>query len=114
MELLLLSDEGLAVLVPIVVYWAYCGLHVALGQSIHMDKYRLHPSTHEDTKNYVSKRQVISNVLKQELVQVTVVAMVFKVLRVHKINIALHACMIRYLLTYFKCSHPLDFLQMNP
>jgi sphinganine C4-monooxygenase len=78
---LLLSDEGLAVLVPIVVYWAYCGLHATLGQSMYMNKYRLHPSTHEDSKNHVSKRQVISNVLKQQLVQVAMVTMVmmFKV-----------------------------------
>ncbi|KAJ1287992.1 hypothetical protein BS78_02G054000 [Paspalum vaginatum] len=75
---LLLSDEALAVVVPIVVYWAYCGLHVALGQSIYMDKYRLHPSTHEDSKNFVSKRQVISNVLKQQLVQLVMAAMVVK------------------------------------
>jgi sphinganine C4-monooxygenase len=73
---LLLSDEGLAVLVPIVVYWAYCGLHATLGQSMYMlDNYRLHPSTHEDSKNHVSKRQVISNVLKQQLMQVAMVAM---------------------------------------
>ncbi|KAJ1276599.1 hypothetical protein BS78_05G227000 [Paspalum vaginatum] len=52
---LLLSDEALAVVVPIVVYWAYCGLH---------------------TENFVSKRQAISNVLKQQLVMA---AMVFKV-----------------------------------
>ncbi|KAJ1278503.1 hypothetical protein BS78_04G084400 [Paspalum vaginatum] len=75
---LLLSDEALAVVVPIVVYWAYCGLHVTLGQSIYMHKYRLHPSTHEDSKNFVSKRQVISNVLKQQLVQLAMAAMVFK------------------------------------
>lgn len=81
MEQLLLSDEGLAVVVPILVYWVYCGLHVVLGQSMtmYMDRYRLHPSAHEDSKNYVSKRQVIGNVLKQQLVQVTIVAMVFKV-----------------------------------
>ncbi|PWZ18430.1 Sphinganine C4-monooxygenase 2 [Zea mays] len=78
MEQLLLSDEGLAVVVPILVYWVYCGLHVVLGQSMYMDRYRLHPSAHEDSKNYVSKRQVIGNVLKQQLVQVTIVAMVFK------------------------------------
>ncbi|KAJ1277510.1 hypothetical protein BS78_04G009600 [Paspalum vaginatum] len=75
---LLLCDEALAVVVPIVVYWAYCGLHVALGQSMYMDKYRLHPSTHEDSKNYVSKRQVITTVLKQQLVQLVMAAMVFK------------------------------------
>ncbi|KAJ1278489.1 hypothetical protein BS78_04G083600 [Paspalum vaginatum] len=72
---LLLSDEALAVVVPIVVYWAYRGLHVALGQSIYMDKYRLHPSSHEDSKNFVSKRRVISNILKQ---QPAMDAMVFK------------------------------------
>ena len=81
MELLLLSDEVLAVVVPIVVYWAYCGLHAMLGQSRYLTKYRLHPSSHEDSKNHVSKRQVISNVLTLQIVQVATVTMVmmFKV-----------------------------------
>ena len=48
---------------------------------MYMDRYRLHPSSHEDSKNRVSKRQVISNVLKQQLLQVAMVTMVmmFKV-----------------------------------
>jgi sphinganine C4-monooxygenase len=88
---LLLSDEGLAVIVPIVVYWAYCGLHATLGQSTYMDRYRLHPSTHEDSKNHVSKRQVISNVLKQQLVQVAMVTVVMMSKQVYSRSMCMHA-----------------------
>ncbi|KQK20158.1 hypothetical protein BRADI_1g52713v3 [Brachypodium distachyon] len=70
------SDEALAVVVPILLCWAYCGLHVALGQSIYMDKYRLHPSAHQDSKNYVSKREVLETALKQQLVQLAMAALV--------------------------------------
>ena len=98
---LLLSDEVLAVLVPIVVYWAYCGLHATLGQSMYMDKYRLHPSTHEDSKNHVSKRQVISNVLKQQLVQVAMVAMVM-MFKVRASSI--YACMLKIIITALRAS----------
>ena len=34
------SDEALAIFVPILVYWVYSGMYMALGKS--MDKYRLH------------------------------------------------------------------------
>ena len=98
---LLLSDEALAVLVPIVVYWAYCGLHATLGQSMYMDKYRLHPSTHEDSKNHVSKRQVISNVLKQQLVQVAMVAMVM-MFKVRASSI--YACMLKIIITALRAA----------
>ena len=73
----LFSDEALAIVVPILVYWAYSGMYMALGQS--MDKYRLHPRKEEDSKNLVSKRDVVMGVLLQQLVQAAVAAAVFTV-----------------------------------
>ena len=73
----LFSDEALAIVVPILVYWVYSGMYMALGQS--MDKYRLHPRKQEDSKNLVSKRDVVMGVLLQQLVQAAVAAAVFTV-----------------------------------
>lgn len=67
-----LSDEALAIFVPILVYWVYSGMYMALGQS--MDRYRLHPRKEEDSKNLVSKREVVKGVLLQQLVQAGVAA----------------------------------------
>jgi sphinganine C4-monooxygenase len=72
-----ISDEALAIFVPILVYWVYSGMYMALGQS--MDRYRLHPRKEEDSKNLVSKREVIKGVLLQQLVQAGVAAVVFTV-----------------------------------
>ncbi|KAK3132323.1 hypothetical protein QOZ80_6AG0519510 [Eleusine coracana subsp. coracana] len=69
------SDEMLAIFVPIVVYWVYSAMYMALGHS--MDKYRLHSRSEEDSKNLVSKRDVIKGVLLQQLVQAAVGAVVF-------------------------------------
>lgn len=74
-----LSDEALAIVVPIVVYWLYSGLYMALGHSISMDKYRLHSKEEEDAKNLVSKRDVVTGVLLQQLVQAAVAAATFTV-----------------------------------
>ncbi|TVU11368.1 hypothetical protein EJB05_44952, partial [Eragrostis curvula] len=77
------SDEALAVVVPIVVYWVYSAMYLAVPQS--MDKYRLHSRREEDRKNFVSKRDVIKGVLSQQLVQAVFVAVVLAVR-----NICLH------------------------
>ncbi|CAN6195246.1 unnamed protein product [Urochloa humidicola] len=69
------SDEALAIIVPILVYWVYSAVYMALGQS--MDKYRLHPRKEEDSKNLVSKRDVVMGVLLQQLVQAAVAAVIF-------------------------------------
>ncbi|KAK2630834.1 hypothetical protein QOZ80_UnG0724660 [Eleusine coracana subsp. coracana] len=73
------SDEILAIFVPIVVYWVYSAMYMALGHS--MDKYRLHSRSEEDSKNLVSKSEVIKGVLLQQLVQAAVAAVVFTVTR---------------------------------
>ncbi|CAL5038366.1 unnamed protein product [Urochloa decumbens] len=71
----LFSDEALAIVVPILVYWVYSAMYVALGHS--MDKYRLHPRKEEDSKNLVSKRDVVMSVLLQQLVQAAVATVIF-------------------------------------
>ncbi|KAK3129103.1 hypothetical protein QOZ80_6BG0471590 [Eleusine coracana subsp. coracana] len=73
------SYEILAIFVPIVVYWVYSAMYMALGHS--MDKYRLHSRSEEDSKNLVSKSEVIKGVLLQQLVQAAVAAVVFTVTR---------------------------------
>ncbi|XVE85873.1 hypothetical protein DITRI_Ditri17bG0126300 [Diplodiscus trichospermus] len=64
-----LSDEIMGALMPIVVYWVYAGMYMALGSSC--DKYRLH-SKEEDEKNLVSKGTVVKGVLLQQFLQVSV------------------------------------------
>uniref|UniRef100_M8C1G6 Fatty acid hydroxylase domain-containing protein n=1 Tax=Aegilops tauschii TaxID=37682 RepID=M8C1G6_AEGTA len=74
MEMPRVSEETVAAVVPIAVYWAYAGVHTALGQSRLMDKYRLNTKDEEDRKNMVSKRAVILNVLMQHLMQLAALA----------------------------------------
>lgn len=74
-----LSDEALAIFVPIAVYWVYSAMYMALGRRQCMDKYRLHPRKEEESKNVVSKRDVVKGVLLQQLVQAAVAAVVFTV-----------------------------------
>jgi hypothetical protein len=52
-----------------VVYWAYSGSYVALGESV--DKYRLHSTAEEESKNIVSRHEVVKVVLFQQLMQAT-------------------------------------------
>ncbi|RWV77549.1 hypothetical protein GW17_00061600 [Ensete ventricosum] len=79
MERFLPSDEILAAVVPVVVYWVYSGVYVMLGS---VDRYRLHSRKDEDVKNLVSKRDVVIGVLLQQLVQVAVAVLTFKVVAV--------------------------------
>ena len=76
MEYSLPSDEILAIVVPILVYWVYSGVYLMLGS---LDNYRLHSRKDEDVKNLVSKLQVVKGVLLQQLVQAAVAFLVFKV-----------------------------------
>ena len=71
------SDEALAIFVPILVYWVYSGMYMVLGKS--MDKYRLHSRKEEDSKNLVSKGEVVKAVLLQQLVQAAIAAVTFMV-----------------------------------
>lgn len=71
-----LSDETLAIIVPILVYWVYSGIYIVLGYA---DSYRLHTKEEEQTKNSVSKGEVARVVLLQQLVQAFVAFFVIKV-----------------------------------
>ncbi|XP_051230666.1 sphinganine C4-monooxygenase 1-like [Lolium perenne] len=67
-------EDAVAAVVPIVVYWAYSGVHMALGHARVIDKYRLNSKDEEDSKNMVSKRAVLANVLMQHAMQLAAVA----------------------------------------
>jgi sphinganine C4-monooxygenase len=71
------SDEALATFVPILVYWVYSCMYMAFGKS--MDNYRLHSRKEEDSKNLVTKREVVKCVLLQQLVQAAVATITFMV-----------------------------------
>ncbi|KAE8778172.1 sphinganine C4-monooxygenase 1-like [Hordeum vulgare] len=77
MAALRFSDEVVAAVVPILVYWTYSDVHTTLGHGRVMAKYRLNTKAEEDSKNTVSKRAVLGNVLMQ-LVAVTVLTLITK------------------------------------
>ncbi|XP_008784885.1 sphinganine C4-monooxygenase 2-like [Phoenix dactylifera] len=72
------SDEVLGIFVPIAVYWIYSGIYMILGS---LEKYRLHSKKDEDTKNLVSKREVVKGVLLQQLLQAAIAFLVFRLSR---------------------------------
>ncbi|KAL3636258.1 Arf guanine nucleotide exchange factor sbh1 [Castilleja foliolosa] len=71
-----LSDEVLGTFAPIIVYWVYSGMYVFMGS---LENYRLHTKKDEDTKNLVSKRDVVKGVLLQQAVQAVVATILFAV-----------------------------------
>jgi sphinganine C4-monooxygenase len=73
-------DDAVSAVAPFVVYWAYSGVHMALGHARVMDKYRLNTKAEEDTKNMVSKRAVLANVLLQHAMQLASVVLITVVL----------------------------------
>jgi sphinganine C4-monooxygenase len=70
------SDELLGTVAPIVVYWLYSGIYVALSS---LEGYRLHSKAEEEEKNLVSKSSVVKGVLLQQLVQAVVAIILFTV-----------------------------------
>ncbi|GMJ13451.1 sphingoid base hydroxylase 2 [Hibiscus trionum] len=70
-----ISDEVLSAVVPNIVYWLYSWMYMALGTC---HNYRLHPKEDQDTKNLVSKKAVIKNVLWQQLRQVISILLMYK------------------------------------
>ncbi|KAM0825694.1 hypothetical protein ACQ4PT_069382 [Festuca glaucescens] len=74
------SDDYVAAVVPILVYWGYSGVHAALGHGHVMDKYRLNTKAEEDSRNTVSKRAVLANVLIQHLMQLLAVTVLTPVI----------------------------------
>ncbi|KAL6635050.1 hypothetical protein ACP70R_027721 [Stipagrostis hirtigluma subsp. patula] len=76
MSHLMPSDELVAVVAPIAVYWLAAGLYTVFGRRA--DKYRLHSREEEDRRNLVPKREVVWVVLLQHLQQAAVAFVVFK------------------------------------
>ena len=70
------SDELLGTVAPIVVYWLYSGIYVALSS---LERYRLHSKAEEEEKNLVSKSAVVKGVLLQQVVQAAVAILLFTV-----------------------------------
>jgi sphinganine C4-monooxygenase len=82
------SDEYVAAVVPILVYWGYSGVHAALGHGHVLDKYRLNTKAEEDSRNTVSKRAVLANVLMQHLMQLVAVILLTPVSKLATANTA--------------------------
>lgn len=61
------SDEVLSVIVPPILYWLSCGFYALI---LPAEKHRLFPKDAEDTKNLVSKSEVIRVVLLNQALQV--------------------------------------------
>ncbi|XVE53248.1 hypothetical protein DITRI_Ditri02bG0188800 [Diplodiscus trichospermus] len=72
-----ISDELLAAFVPTILYWVYCWMYEVLGSVC--EKYRLHPKEEVDRKNLVSKKTVIKGVLWQQVRQIVIVLLLYKV-----------------------------------
>jgi sphinganine C4-monooxygenase len=76
MALIEISDEILGTFVPIAVYWMYSGMYMLMDG---WDEYRLHPKGEENVKNVVSKGAVVKGVLVQQVFQVSISLILFKV-----------------------------------
>ncbi|KAG8498864.1 hypothetical protein CXB51_005685 [Gossypium anomalum] len=74
---LAISDELLAIFVPIVVYWIYSAFYMSFGS---FGNYRLHSKKDEEEKNLVSKAIVIKNVLFQQTIQSTLAIVLYRVI----------------------------------
>ncbi|KAG0534335.1 hypothetical protein BDA96_04G271100 [Sorghum bicolor] len=72
-----MSDEIVAVVAPIAMYWITSCLYAILGRQ----EYRLHSTEEEEMKNLVPKREVIRVVLLQHLTQAAIAFAVFTVRR---------------------------------
>jgi sphinganine C4-monooxygenase len=70
-----MSDEIVAVVAPIAMYWITSCLYAILGRQ----EYRLHSTEEEEMKNLVPKREVIRVVLLQHLTQAAIAFAVFTV-----------------------------------
>ncbi|KAF9978380.1 hypothetical protein BGZ65_007018, partial [Modicella reniformis] len=65
-----ISDQSLALLLPVIVYWAYSLLFhwISLQEFPWLEKYRIHDKE-EETRNRVSLPDVIKAVIIQQILQ---------------------------------------------
>lgn len=68
-----ISDQSLALLLPVIVYWVYSlAFHwISLKEFSWFEKYRIHDKE-EETRNRVSLPEVIKAVIIQQLLQVSI------------------------------------------
>lgn len=62
-------DYCLSTFVPILVYWIFDGVYTLLGK---VDNYRLHTTEEVDLKNFVTRKQVYTGAVLQQICQATV------------------------------------------
>lgn len=98
MEFQLGAEELVLLLAPAVAYWLYSGVYVVFGRTEAAAKYRLHSRKEEETKNLVSKKDVVKGVLLQHALQAAISFVVLKVYplifdsNVH-LKIKMHFCL---------------------
>lgn len=64
------SEELLATLVPIAVYWIYSGMYVMFESRF--EKYKLHSKKEEEEKNLVSRKEVFKAVLCHQVMSIAI------------------------------------------
>ncbi|SCU87894.1 LADA_0E06854g1_1 [Lachancea dasiensis] len=73
-----LSDGQLALALPVVAYWAFSMVFHTIDTWHLAEKFRIHPSEEVQTRNRVSRKEVLSEVLLQHVIQsVTGAAMLY-------------------------------------
>ncbi|XBH76790.1 sphinganine C4-monooxygenase 1-like [Triticum dicoccoides] len=73
------SEEVVAILAPIIVYWVAAGVYTVLGRVL--ADHRLHSREEEEVRNLVPKRVVVRTVLLQHVLQAAIAFAVFNVKR---------------------------------
>jgi sphinganine C4-monooxygenase len=74
------GEELVVTLAPVAVYWVYSLIYeLLLRRTTVLDKYRLHSAKDEETKNIVSRKDVVRGVLLQQVIQVAISVAVLKV-----------------------------------
>ncbi|TVU35690.1 hypothetical protein EJB05_17591, partial [Eragrostis curvula] len=73
------GEELVVTLAPLAVYWVYSGFYeVLLRRTTVLDKYRLHSTREEETKNIASRTDVVKGVLLQQAIQAAISVAVLK------------------------------------
>lgn len=72
-------DGVLALIVPVIAYWGYASFFHIIDVYELAEKYRIHPSEEELSRNKVTLRQVVHDVLVQHIIQTVVGYCVYKI-----------------------------------
>lgn len=71
-----ISDETLALMLPIIAYWTYATFFHIIDVYELAEKFRIHPSEEEESRNKVSLGEVLKGVIIQHIIQ-TIVGLSF-------------------------------------